>query len=137
MKDSLQRLGLNPHNSIVIGSGILDALGIRKSKDIDLVVSKDVYNFLKKSGEFKISENHGREILSDNLFEISEYWMPLGSIYKFSNLLNDSVVMGGVRYVNLEFLYKVKKIWIQHDKDIRQKDVDDVKLIEGYLRDKK
>ena len=37
----LRELGLNADNAIVIGSGILQALGIRKSNDIDLVVTPE------------------------------------------------------------------------------------------------
>lgn len=59
MKKTLQKLSLNPDNSIVIGSGILQALGIRKSKDIDIVATQEIYDSLKKTGEFTISKNHG------------------------------------------------------------------------------
>lgn len=41
-KNKLATLGLSARNSVVIGSGILDALGIRKSNDIDVVVDKEM-----------------------------------------------------------------------------------------------
>jgi hypothetical protein len=113
MKKVLQKLGLNPNNSIVIGSGILQALGIRKSKDMDIVATQEIYNSLKKSGKFTISENHGRETLADNLFEIGTSWNVLGKSYSFKDFDNDSIVIDGVRFITLDFLYKAKRSWVE------------------------
>ena len=70
MKKVLQKLGLKPNNSIVIGSGILQALGIRKSKDIDIIVTQEIYDSLKKTGKFDVLQNHDRESLKGGFFEI-------------------------------------------------------------------
>ncbi len=136
MKDTLQNIGLNSENSIVIGSGILGALGIRKSHDIDLVVTQEKYGLLKKSGKFEIKQNHGREILADNLFEIGTSWNVLDKNYKFEDFKSESLIMDDVRYITLDFLHKVKKSWLK-DVDVRQKDTDDVKLIEKYVQNNK
>ena len=45
IKEKLEKMRLTPGNSIVISSGILNALGLRESKDIDDV--KLVEDFLK------------------------------------------------------------------------------------------
>ncbi len=131
MGKTLERLGLNPDNSIVIGSGILQALGIRKSRDIDLVVTQEIYTSLKKSGNFKIVESHSREILKDDLFEIGTDWNVLGKSYSFEDFDNNSIIIDGVRYITLDFLYRAKKSWL-HQKNVRQKDIEDVRLIELY-----
>ncbi len=133
MKKILQKLGLNPNNSIVIGSGILQALGIRKSKDVDVVATPKIYNSLKKSRKFKTLESHGREILEGGLFEIGTDWRVLGKLYRFEDFANDSVTIEGVRYITLDFLYKVKKSWFDGGY-ARQKDIEDLKLIERYKR---
>jgi len=132
MKKDLKRLGLNLENSIIIGSGILQALGIRKNKDIDLVVTQEVYNSLKNSGKFTVSENHGRETLKENVFEIGTDWIVLGKSYKFEDLIKQSLIIEGIRYITLDFLYEVKKSCTS-GKDVRGKDIEDVKLIENYL----
>lgn len=132
MRKILQELGLNPNNSIVIGSGILQALGIRKSKDIDIVSTQKIYNSLKKSGKFVISENHGHETLADNLFEIAIDWNVLGKSYSFKDFSSNSIVIDKVRYITLDFLYKAKKSWIDGGY-ARPKDIEDVKLIERYM----
>ncbi len=130
MRKILQKLDLNPNNSIVIGSGILQALKIRKSKDIDLVVTQKIYDSLKDSGKFTVLRNHGREVLTNDIFEIGTSWRVLGKPYRFEDFANDSTVIDGVRYITLGFLYRAKKSWLS------QKDIDDVELIEEYLKQK-
>lgn len=132
MKKTLQELGLNQDNSIVIGSGILETLGIRKSKDTDIVASQKIYDSLKKSGQFNVTENHGCEILADDKFEIETSWAVLGKSYRFEDFIDKSIIVDGVRYITLNFLYKAKKSWIRR-KNARQKDIEDVKLIEKYM----
>ena len=132
MKKKIQKLGLNPDNSIVIGSGILEALRLRKSKDIDIVATQEIYGSLKKSGKFTVLENHGREILADDKFEIGTSWTVLVKSYRFQDFIDKSIIVDGVRYITLNFLYKAKKSWIRR-KNARQKDIEDVKLIEAHM----
>ena len=42
-KSRIDEINLNAGNAIVIGSGILEVLGIRDSGDIDIVVSNDIF----------------------------------------------------------------------------------------------
>lgn len=123
---------MNPDNAVVIGSGILNALNLRESKDIDVVVTADKYESLSKDSRFKKKESHGREVLTDDLFEIGTSWIVVGKIWKFDDLLNHSTVIDGVRYNAVEFLLDAKRRWIS-DREGRQKDTDDVKLMEDYL----
>ena len=132
IKLKLEEIGLNPGNSIVIGSGILNALNIRECKDIDAVVDKNTYSKLSAANRFKKAENHGKEVLADDLFEIGTSWTVLGRDWFFEDLLAKSVVTEGVRYNTTEFLLEVKKGWLS-DKDVRQKDIDDIQLIENFL----
>lgn len=134
MKNKLEKLGLNSDNSVVIGSGILQVLGIRKSNDIDLVVGGDSYARLKRSKKFQIASSYNREVLKYDEFEIGTAWNVLGKQYKFDDFVKEnSLVIGGARYTTLDFLYNVKKDWSKQN-DARQKDIEDVKLIEEYLK---
>lgn len=132
LQNELTKLGLSSENSVIIGSGILNALGIRKSGDVDVVVSPEDYERLGKNGRFKAGENHGRPVLLDDTFEICTSWYVLGKDYKLQDFMPETTVIDDVRYISLEFLLAVKRSWLQDD-DVRQKDVDDVKLIEKYL----
>lgn len=68
MNSELDVLGLNPDNSVVIGSGILGALNIRESKNIDVVVIEEKYKKLTGNSHFEKAQNHGREILLDMVY---------------------------------------------------------------------
>ncbi len=134
-RSKLTDIGLTQYNSVVIGSGILSALNLRASNDIDIVVPDTEYSRLADKKQFTKRQNHGREILDDGLFEIGTSWGVLGKDQTFDDLQKQSVVIDGVRYVTIEFLLAVKKSWLQDD-DVRQKDVDDIELIEKYLKEK-
>lgn len=128
----LHEIGLNSENCVVIGSGILSAYGIRDSNDIDVITDEETYSRLVDDNRFIKAKNHGREILTNELLEIGTSWGVLGKDQTFDDLKKHSLVIEGVRYTSIKFLFKVKKSWLQ-DIDVRQKDIDDVKLIEDYL----
>ncbi len=131
----LRKLGLGVENSIVIGSGIMGILGIRDSDDIDLVVTKDAYEKLTKNSNFHFETHYGREILVDDKIEIGVNWRTLGGLRDFEKLCENSIVIDDVRYCTLDFIYDVKKYWIDHDDSPRDKDFRDLKLIDKYRRD--
>lgn len=136
IKKRLNELGLNSRNTVVIGSGILSALNLRKSKDIDVIVTQEKYQALSTNKRFKEKESHGQKVLVDDLFEIRKGWTVLGKTWQFDDLFDQSTVINGVRYNRLEFLLKVKRRWIA-DGEGRPKDTNDVKLMENYLKNQK
>jgi len=130
--NSLDELGLNSTNSVIIGSGILNALLIRNCNDIDVVVNYETYQELGKNDRFIKAQNHGLEVLTDGLFEIGTSWNILGRSHSFKDLQNHhSVIIDGVCYITLEFLLAIKESWLNGN-DVRQKDIDDVRLIKEY-----
>ncbi|MEK7172387.1 MAG: hypothetical protein AAB740_00200 [Patescibacteria group bacterium] len=133
IKDKLNEMGLSPDNAVVIGSGILNVLKIRESNDIDVVVTLEKYQNLALDSRFKKEMKRGREILSGDLLEIMASWTVLNKTWTFDNLLEQSVVIDGVRYNTIQFLLNAKRSWLA-DEDIRQKDLDDIKLMEAYLK---
>lgn len=129
----IARLGLDTGNSIVISSGILQALGIRESRDIDLVVDRETYSTLLNSGIFATAEKFGKQVLEGGCFEIADVWNVLGRSYDFEDLKGKSIVIGSIRYIDLGFLLEVKKHWVLTDATPREKDAKDIHLIESYL----
>src|SRR6266536_458330 len=129
----LNELGLSADNSVVIGSGILSALNVRAGNDIDVTVTPETYSRLAKIVRFTKGQTHGRDILTDELLEIGTSWGVLGKDQGFDDLVKSSVVINGVRYITPEFLLAVKQSWLKDD-DVRQKDIDDVRLIQEYLK---
>ena len=129
IKNKLNEIGLTSDNSIVIGSGILSVLSIRESKDIDIVVDEDTYTRLSSNDGFEKAVNHGREVLTHGLFEIGTSWRALGRSHNLNDFLSNSTVIDGVRHITLKFLLEAKKSWLK-DGDARQKDIEEIKLME-------
>jgi len=109
---------------VVIGSGLLDALGLRKADDIDLVVSRVLFDRLTVSSAYTQKERAGEPYLIRDDIEI---WMSWGNDRKpnFDALKDAGVVIDGVTFVNKDFLISWKK------QSGRDKDISDIRLLEG------
>lgn len=137
IKAQINNLGLDESNAVVIGSGILEALGIRDCGDIDVVVSEGTFEKLSKTGKFTPGENYGVRVLINDIFDIRMIWNVLGKPYKLDDLMEVSRVIDGVRYITLEFLLKTKESWVIHDEQVRPKDIRDISLMKEYLSQNK
>ena len=133
IKSKLNEKDLNSDNAIVIGSGILNALKLRESNDIDVVATPEKYQSLALDSPFKKQIKRGQEILTSDLLEIMTSWTVLGKSWTFNDLLEHSVVINGIRYNTVQFLLDAKRSWLANE-DVRQKDIDNVKLMEAYLK---
>lgn len=120
-------LGLPADQCVVIGSGVLDALGLRPSGDIDLVVTVQLFRELQQSGKWQSKQRHGEVVL---LRDDVEVWLSWGSEGKanFSTLRAEGVTIEGVTFAHPGFVLDWKK------EKGRQKDLDDVQLLEEYLQ---
>ena len=123
-----KQVGIDPAKFIVIGSGVLDALGIRSTDDIDMLVTKDVYeSFLSKPGWTEKIWPQGDPTLSTDGVELCTDWGDDKNIYQFDDILQNSITVEGIRFVSPEFLIKWK------NNKGREKDLKDVVLIKKYL----
>jgi len=134
-KKELSKLSLDETNSVVMASGILHALGIRESHDVDIIVGKDVFEMLRGNENLEERTNEfGNPILVNDTVDISLGWVQNPNLsFIYEDLLKDkhTVVIDGVRYLSLETLLEAKKIWG------REKDLEDIRLIEEYLEKNK
>lgn len=69
----LATLNLPPNSFVVVGSGILNALGIRESNDIDLIVTPEVFASLEQRG-YAESSWPDQKTLAFNEFEFGTQW---------------------------------------------------------------
>lgn len=131
--ERVKDLGLPLDQLIVIGSGLLDQLGIRAASDIDLVVSNELFNALKNDNAWIFENMTNGEIRYTNRDGSVEVWLgwdKKGESMSYDELLADSVVYDDVQFVSLNFL-KDWKMWHRRDKDLV-----DVQLIDQYLKGK-
>ena len=126
--DQIQRLNLNSNEFIIMGSGILQALNIRNSNDIDLVVPINTFEKLKKHPSLKLKCRDNYDSLYGEDIEIFTSWTISGESKLFNEIIKDSVIINGLRYASLELTQTIKQA------DARPKDLQDVRLIKEYLR---
>jgi hypothetical protein len=120
-------LNLPPEHCVVIGSGLLDALNLRESSDIDLVVSEELFERLRQADGWQAEVKYGETVLTKGDAEVWLSWGSRGTP-NFKQLYEQGVSIDGVRFVDPVFLLNWKKDRAS-DKDLR-----DVKLLEEYLK---
>jgi len=124
----VKQLNLPGGSYVVFGSGPLTAVGLREANDIDLYVSKEVFEDLKAKGwEVRVKSPNDKPLVSD-LFEAHESWDFSPDNPPLKDLLARSFVIDGVRFASLEDVRKWKVA------SGRPKDLNDIKLIDGYMK---
>lgn len=117
----LKKLNLPKDKFAIYGSGPLGIRGIREIKDLDLIVTSDLWKELvkkyptKDSGEKLRIDLGGIEILAKPI------------VYKAKILIQEADIIDGIRYVKLTTLMELKKVMG------RKKDFKDIELIKDYL----
>ncbi len=127
--DRVKALELPESEYVIIGSGIMDALGIRESHDVDMVVSDRLYETLKNA-DWEEQEQYGVHMLTHEDVEVWPSWYHEGARLSLSQLVDRSVSIDSVRFVSPEFLLEWKRA------ARREKDLPDIELLQEYLRGK-
>lgn len=126
--EEVKKLNISNNDCIVLGGGILNQLGIRKTSDVDLIVKPEIYDqFRKQTGWIEKTWPHGAPTLLNGIYELGTDWGDDRHIYSFKEIKEHSIVIEGVRFVNLDFLKKWKQA------KGREKDLRDIELITDYL----
>lgn len=107
---------------VVIGSGLLDQLGLRRSSDVDLVVAADLFADLASSGKY-VSGTKGRDSsLTRGELDVWDGY----DEYSFAALYEAGQEIEGVRFIATDMLINKKRQ--RGDK----KDLADIRLLEDY-----
>lgn len=128
--EETKRLGLPFGEYLVIGSGILGALGIREIRDIDLFTTPKLYETLLKEGwkleEVEISGRMRERLVMGSAEAYKDFYLydEPQDVYK---MIEEAEVIEGVPFMSLPELLKMKQSLS------RPKDLEDIKLIEKYL----
>lgn len=126
---AVKELTLPPDEYVVVGSGILTMLGIRDSKDIDLVLTPNIFQSFKDEGwSYSTVDIEGRlrEKLEHDPFEaFRDFWCG-GVTYDTREMIKNAEVIEGVRFMPLELLIRLKQS-MGRDKDLK-----DIELIGEY-----
>ncbi len=117
----LKKLKLPTEEYALFGSSPLAIHGIRDSEDIDIIVKTRLWDELVKKYP---PENE--KLIKIKSIEIYKNWLPW--IDDINKLINDAEIIGGVRFVKLNYVLDWKKAFG------REKDIKDIQLIEQYLK---
>jgi hypothetical protein len=128
----IKELNLPIGKYVVYGSGVLEAHGIRKANDVDLVVDDDLYQELKNRGWKRkilfstrmwhckaLSDGKGNEAYTNLKWRNYNVKTPY--------LIENAEVINGIPFMQLKSYLDYKKI-LPRDKDKR-----DVDLIQNYF----
>ncbi len=122
-----KKLNLPLGKYAIFGSGILSALNIREASDLDIIVKSDIFEDLWNKYPECIADKPYRCLDIDGI-EFFDKWNNDDGYESTNKIIDDAVIIDGFPYVTLENL----KIW--KTTMGREKDLEDVKLINDYLK---
>jgi hypothetical protein len=128
--EKVKRLDLPLGKYVVIGSGILEALGIRSAKDIDIAVTPDLYQALRATGAWSEEERYGKIFLGKDDVDINPRLSWADYPTSTEEAIVSATIIGGIPFMNLDELKRFKLALG------KEKDKADVALIEEYQRRK-
>jgi hypothetical protein len=124
--NKLKELNLPNGEYVVTGAGIMEALGIRDSNDIDIAVTKDLFDELQSTGEWQEVEMYGKIFLKKEGVDV----IPTLNWDKYPTTTEEAiasaVIIEGFPFMNLDELCKFKTA-LGREKDLR-----DIELIRKY-----
>jgi hypothetical protein len=125
--EKVKSLNLPPEQYVIIGSGIMDALGIRQAHDVDLAVLPELHQKMREGGEWVEEERFGRIFLTKDSIESN----PELSWDQYPTTTEQAIatatIIEGIPFMNLQELIKFKLALG------REKDFKDIELIKNYL----
>ena len=123
--EELRKLNLPVDSYVIFGSGSMSVRGIRESSDLDIIVSDKVWqDFIKKYS----TKNNNKSIIQIGNIEICKDLLPW--LDNSEELIKRSEIIDGFSFLTLEDTLKLK------EKFGREKDREDIKLIQEYLNKK-
>lgn len=123
--DMVKRLHIDKGKYVAIGGVVLEALDLRQAKDVDLVVSEEVYaRFRDKEHWREYVQDNGKQLLSRDGYNLMHTWMG----HDLQSLQRGSFEIDGVTFMNVDELIETKR------RLGRRKDIEDVEMLETYKK---
>jgi len=125
--ERVRALHIPASEMVVIGSGVLDALRLRTSGDVDLVLSPQQFDLLRADDSWQIGDKNGEPIAQKADTEAFLSWGSDG-VPNFRELYDGGITVDGIRFAHPQFVIGWKR-GRALDKDLR-----DIALLEEYLK---
>lgn len=113
---------------VIVGSGILEALGLRNANDIDVAVMPSLLENIRKSGKYKEEIKWGKLFLvGDDIDIITQLnWENYSTTTE--EAIKTAMIIDGVPFLNIEETIRYKKSLG------REKDFKDIELLKNYQK---
>lgn len=129
--EAVQKLNFPSDHFMVVGSGIMAAKGIRDVHDLDIVVSQELFDTCKLAGwelkQWTRPGRPGKEWLKKDNVDLMVEIQSKDEDYDLQKLREGGELVNGIWFLSIEQLIKFKRDYG------RQKDFDDIVLMENYL----
>lgn len=122
----LKNLNLPTDQFAVFGGGVLAIRGIRECEDLDIIVPQDFLEELSRKYPVEQMDSNIRVHLSKNIEAVTA---PFGEKLEVAEIIKTAEIFGGIRFEDLSRAIEDKR------KLGRKKDLEDIRLIEEYLKD--
>jgi len=126
--ERVKRLHLPVGEYVVIGAGILEALGLRDTRDVDVIVKPRLFKKLRESKKYKEEMRWGKIFLFGEDIDIGAKLDWENYSTTIEEAINTAMIINGIPFLNIKETIKFKKAMG------REKDTRDIKLIKGYLK---
>ncbi len=128
--NKLRRLGLPLNKMLIVGSGTMALIGVKKNDDLDLWVTNDVFKMMAKNKKLNPVKKHGRLFYEtlDGVIEASNK-MPCVK-GKIENYLKRAIMLYGFHFKSVDDVIAWKKCMG------RPKDIQHIRLLEKYKKSK-
>lgn len=126
----LDKLDLPSDQYAITSSGALAVRKIREAHDLDIIVTDKLWNKLAQKYPVKKGQDCDNIFIGDIQIMGNFYIKPEEDKYPVNEQIDTADIIDGKRYVNLNIIKFYKHQWG------RPKDLQDIKLIEDYLKEK-
>ncbi len=126
--EKVKTIGLPSGGYAIFGSGPMAIRGLRDCRDIDLIVTDEVFEEYKNSSGWELKEIKGKELLANNGVEMMNGWSP--GEWDIKQLIEDAEIIEGLPFVRLSEVLRWKKL-AKRDKDLK-----DIEILEKYFKDR-
>jgi hypothetical protein len=130
--EEVKKLNFPKGSYVVVGSGHLIALDLKKGTDIDVLVTKELFKECIENGweilPWTYPGTEGQTFLKKGLFELYLN-VSCGDAPTSKELISNAVLMEGIPFARLEDILMLKKEYSK----TKPKHLGDIKIIENYL----
>lgn len=123
--EMVDRLGIKKDSYVVIGGAVLEALDLRSTNDVDMVVSDEAYAHYRDTLQWtEFVQDNGKKVLTHDGYNLMHTWMGKS----FKRIRQNAFELKGVWFMDIDDLIEAKRHLG------RRKDASDIALLQTYQR---